>query len=105
MKNFLKIKKNDTVKIIAGKDLGKSGKVLKSIPKNGRVLVEGINLYKKNVRPKNANEKGQTISVPRSIHISNLQIICPSCGKSSRIGFRVVENTKERFCKKCLTKI
>lgn len=104
MKN-LSIKKNDTVKILTGKDKGKTGKVLKVIPKIGRAVVEGINLYKKHVRPKNTNEKGQTITVPRSIDISNIQIVCPSCGKPTRVGHTIEGKNKSRVCKKCKSRI
>lgn len=99
--NAFKIKKGDTVKVITGKDKGKTGKVLRVILSNGRVLVEGINLYQKHVRPRTANEKGQTITVPRSLAISNVQLICSSCGAATRVGFTVANNSKSRTCKKC----
>lgn len=95
------MKKGDTVKIIAGKDKGKTGKILKTITERGRVLVEGINVYKKHVRPRRQNEKGQVISVPRSLNISNVQILCSSCGKATRIGMKIEGDKKVRICKKC----
>ncbi len=95
------IKKGDTVKIIAGKDRGKTGKVLKTYPAQSRALVEGVNQYTKHVKPKNANEKGQKVIVPRPLQISNVQVVCPSCGKASRIGMRVTQGKKERVCKRC----
>ncbi len=100
MQTFI-IKKGDTVKIIAGKDRGKTGKVLKTYPVQARVLVEGINLYTKHVKPKSTNEKGQKVIVPRPLQISNAQVVCPSCGKASRIGMRVTQGKKERVCKRC----
>ncbi len=104
MQTFI-IKKGDTVKIIAGKDRGKTGKVLKTYPTQERVLVEGVNLYAKHVRPKTANEKGQKVIVPRPLQISNVQIVCPSCGKPSRVGRQITQGKKERVCKRCGARI
>ena len=101
----MKIKKDDTVKILAGKDVGKKGKVLSVHPKNNRISVEGINIHKKHVRPKNENQKGQIVEVARSINASNAQIVCPSCNKPTRIGMRENKGKKERFCKKCNSSI
>jgi len=102
---FMNIKKNDTVKIVAGKDKGKTGKILKTIPSVQRAVVEGINLYKKHVRPKREGEKGQIITVPRSLHISNLQLVCPACGKPTRVGYAIEGKNKSRVCKKCKSRI
>jgi len=100
MQKFI-IKKGDTVKIIAGKDRGKTGKVLKTYPARARVLVEGINQYTKHVRARSTNEKGQKVIVPRPLQISNAQIVCPSCGKATRVGVQVTQGKKERICKRC----
>lgn len=101
----LSIKKNDTIKVITGKDKGKSGKVLKVMIPAQRAVVEGINLFKKHVKPKREGEKGQVITVPRSIHISNIQLICPSCGKPTRVGHIIEGKSKSRVCKKCNSRI
>lgn len=101
----MRIIKGDTIKIMAGKDGGKQGKVLKVLPKIGKVLVEGLNLYKKRVRPKRQGEKGQVVSVPRPINASNAMIVCPSCGKAVRIGYRLEKDKKTRVCRKCGAKI
>lgn len=97
----MKIHKGDTIKIMVGKDKGKTGKILKVIPKDRRVLVEGLNLYKKHVRPKTQGEKGQTVMVPRPVNISNIMIVCSSCGRPVRVGYRVDNKDKIRICKKC----
>jgi large subunit ribosomal protein L24 len=97
----MKIKKGDTVLIISGKDRGRKGKVLKTFPKEGRLIVEGINLRKKHVRPKRAEEKGQIVELPAPLHISNVKLICSKCGKATRIGYKIVEKKKFRICKKC----
>jgi len=106
----MKIKKGDNVKILKGKDNNKTGKVLqvlKSI-KNTRIVVEGLNLRYKHLRPKRSGEKGQRIMFPAPMNISNVQLICPKCGKPTRVGFKIREGKSEvskekksRVCKKC----
>jgi large subunit ribosomal protein L24 len=103
--NALFVKKNDTVKVIAGKDKGKTGKIIKVFPKLQRVLVEGVNLYKKHIKPKTQNEKVQVITVSRSLHVSNVMLVCPACGKSTRVGFLIEGDKKSRVCKKCKSRI
>jgi len=97
----MKIKKGDTILVISGKDRGRKGKVLKVFPKEGKILVEGINLKKKHQKPKRTGEKGQIVTLPGLINISNLKLICPKCGKATRVGYIIVENKKYRICKKC----
>lgn len=97
----MKIRKNDTIKIIAGKDKGKTGKVLKVLPKRRKILVEGLNLYRKHVRPRRQGEKGEIVLVPRPIDVSNIMLICPHCGRAVRIGYRFEAERKVRICKKC----
>lgn len=102
----MKIKKDDKVKMLAGKDKGKSGKVLQVLPQRGRVSVEGLNLLIKHLRPQKRGDKGQRIEFPSFVDASNVAVICPKCGKTTRIGSKVIkgENGKEkklRTCKKC----
>ena len=98
----MKIKKDDKVIILSGKYKNKKGKVLKVIPKEGRIIVEGVNIVKKHRRPKKQGEKGQRIEVASPIDISNAMLICPKCGKNTRVGYKVLENKeKVRVCKKC----
>jgi len=97
----MNIKKNDLVKIITGKDSGKTGKILNVDSGKQTVLVDGLNLYKKHVRPKKQGEKGQLISVPRPLDISNVLFICGSCGAATRIGHKTENKIKNRYCKKC----
>lgn len=97
----MKIKKGDIVKILSGKDKGKTGKVVRLFPKKKRVMVEGINVYKKHVRPKRQNEKGEIVEVARPINISNVVLICPSCSKPTRVGYSIDGEKKNRRCKKC----
>lgn len=97
----MKIKKGDQMKVLRGKDRGKTGPVLKVFPESGRILVEGVNVYKKRVRPKRRGEKGETVLVPRPIAASNAMLVCKNCGKPTRPGFRLEGGAKNRYCKKC----
>ena len=97
----MKLKKGDSVLIIAGKDKGRTAKILKSLPKELKVLVDGINLKKKHVRPKKEGEKGPVVAIPAPMDISNVKLICPKCGKATRIGYKTEGENKNRICKKC----
>ena len=95
MKQF-RIHKDDKVMVIAGKDEGKIGKVLKVLRKSDRVLVEKVNVAKRHVRP------GGIVEKEMPIHVSNLMVVCSACGKPTRVGYRYTEDGKKiRFCKKC----
>ncbi|GBD34641.1 50S ribosomal protein L24 [bacterium HR35] len=100
-----KFKKGDTVLIKKGKDRGKTGKILKVFPKEMKVLVEGLNLVKKHLKPKRVGEKGKIIEIPAPISWANLRLICPSCQKPTRVGFRFENEKKVRYCKKCNKRI
>lgn len=100
------IKKNDTVKIITGKDRGKTGKVVRAYPENSQVVVEGANLVVRHARARRAGEKGQKMYFPKPLAVSKVMLLCPKCSEPSRIGVRTLPSTdmrqkKERFCKKC----
>ncbi len=102
----MNIKKNDKVKILAGKDKGKTGKVLQVMPKANRVSVEGLNLLIKHLRPRREGEKGQRIEFPAFINASNLAVVCPQCGRATRIAHKITKiegksSQKVRVCKKC----
>lgn len=100
------IRKGDNVKILLGKDRGKTGKVLNVDPKTDRVTVEGRNIYVRHERPKKAGQKGQKIEFPRAMNASNLMLVCPHCGKPARIGHMIDEKgVKFRTCKRCGKKI
>lgn len=102
----MKIKKNDKVKILAGKDRGKTGKVLQVFPAEKRVSVEGLNILIKHLRPQRRGEKGQRIEFPGLMNISNVALVCPKCGKNTRVAYKTIKNEdgktkKFRVCKKC----
>lgn len=97
----LSVKKGDNVLVIAGKDKGKSGKILVSYPKDNRVLVEKVNIVTKAKKPKSAQEKGGIFKEEAPIDASNVMVICPACGKATRVAHAVVGGKKVRVCKKC----
>ncbi|MDX9893137.1 MAG: 50S ribosomal protein L24 [Patescibacteria group bacterium] len=98
----MNIKKGDKVKVLTGKDKGKVGKVLQVFNKKDKVSVEGANLLYKNMRPKKQGEKGQRIQFPAAVKVSNLALVCPKCGKTTRVAYQILDNNKKvRICKKC----
>ena len=99
---MLKIKRNDIVQVISGKDINKKGKVLRLFPNYNRAIVEGINLVKKHKRRTQQDQQAGISQVPSSIHLSNLMPICKNCNKPTRVGFIILaDGTKSRICKKC----
>lgn len=102
----MKVKKGDSVLIIAGKDKGRTGKIMKAFPKDMKILVEGINLKRKHVRPKKEGDKGQVVDMTAPINVSNVKIICSKCGKAVRVAYTIDEKgNKKRICKKCKQEI
>lgn len=99
----MKIRKGDTVAMLAGKDSGKKGVVERTIPARLRVVISGLNTVKRHRKPKKQGEKGQIVDMPNSVDVSNVAIVCPSCDKIARIGYKLDEKSgeKSRFCKKC----
>lgn len=97
----MKIKTNDLVLVTKGKYRLKTGKVLKALPKEQRLIVEGVNLVKKHRRSRKESEKGKILEIPAPISIANVKLICKNCKKASRLGYRVVQGKKHRICKKC----
>ena len=97
------VRRNDTVLVIAGKDRGKRGRVLKLLPERNRVIVEGVNVIKRHTRPNpSRNIKGGVVEREASLHASNLQLVCPDCGAQTRVGRRLLgDGRKVRICRKC----
>lgn len=96
-----RIRKGDTVRVLLGKDRGKTGKILAMLPARGRVLVEGVSMIKKHVKPRRAGEKGQRVSVAAPIAVSNVQLVCPSCKQGVRVGIVREAGERRRICKNC----
>lgn len=102
----LSIRKGDRVSVIAGKNKGKKGKILKVNPAKSRVIVEGVNLLKKHTKPTKDNPKGGIIEKEAPIHISNVMLICPSCSKPTRLGSVMTKTGKKsRVCLRCEAEI
>ena len=97
----MKIHKGDTIKILSGKDRGKTAKVLRVDSKTGWVLAEGINLKKKHVRPRQQGKRGEVVQLPAPFPASKAMLVCPSCGKPSRASSKIEGEVKVRICKKC----
>ncbi|MDI9589596.1 MAG: 50S ribosomal protein L24 [Acidobacteriota bacterium] len=98
----MNVKKGDNVVVLSGKDKGKQGEILRALPSEGRVIVEGVAIVKKAQRPTPTNQQGGIIEQEAAIDASNVMLVCPSCGKPSRVGHaRDAEGKKVRVCKKC----
>ncbi len=97
---MLKLKKGDTVKITAGKDKGREGKIERISPTDRKVIVPGVNLYKKHVKG-NGDVKGGVYDIPRALGFGKIALVCPKCKKITRVGFKFAGDEKVRFCKKC----
>ncbi|MGM0420146.1 MAG: 50S ribosomal protein L24 [Bacillota bacterium] len=98
----MKVKKGDQVEVISGKDKGKRGEVLSVDRKKDRVVVEGVNIVHRHMRPTQDNPQGGIIENEAPIHVSNVMVVCPRCDEKSRIGYRRIDNDeKVRYCKKC----
>ena len=97
----MKIKKGDKIRVVAGKDKGREGKVERVYVKAERVLIEGINQYKRHVKKNEKMPQGGVVDVPRPISVAKVMLICPKCGKLVRTGYSIEKNKKVRVCKKC----
>ncbi len=98
----MKIKKGDIVQIIIGKDKGKTGRVVKVFSKKNKIIVEGLNLVWKHIRPRREGEKGQRIQISAPLYISKVMLICSRCGRPIRVGYKILaEGKKVRWCRKC----
>lgn len=97
----MKLKKGDEVIVTIGKDKGKKGKVEKAFPKLGKVVVAGVNTFKRHRKKRDENTPAAIVEIVKPISVAKIALICPKCGKQTRVGYRIVKNEKERICKKC----
>lgn len=97
----MSLKKGDKIKVLTGKDKGKEGQILKVLPKDGKVVVEGINIHTRFARAKRSGEKGQRLEIPSPLTLGKVMLICPHCGKQTRIAHGSSEAGHFRKCKKC----
>ncbi len=102
MSNKLHVKKDDTVRIISGDDKGKQGKVLEVSPKEGKIIVEGINMVKKHVKPRRMGEAGGIVEAEGAMYACKAQVVCPACKKATRVKHNIAKDgSKVRVCAKC----
>ncbi len=101
----MKIKKGDTVKILSGNDKGKTGEVLTVMPKENKIVVKGVNIRKKHIKPRKQGDEGGIISVECAIHSAKAGVVCPKCGKVTKVGYVTEKGEKVRVCKKCNAKL
>ncbi len=101
----MKIRKGDKVRVIYGKDKGREGVVEKVYKKARKVLIPGINIYKKHIKKSEQFPQGGVVEIPRPIDISKVMLICPKCGKPTRVGYKISGGQKFRICKKCQSRI
>ena len=97
----MNIRKDDKVVVLSGKDKGKQGKVLTADPKAAKVIVEGVNVATKHQKPRKQGEEGGIFKVETPIYTSKVQLVCPKCGKATRVGHKIENGKKTRVCKKC----
>ena len=97
----MKVKKNDTVLVLTGKDAGKTAKVLVALPKENKIVVDGINVQKKHKKARSAQEVSSIVNQSGPIDASNVLVVCPACGKATRVAYKVEGDKKARVCKKC----
>ena len=102
MNNKVHVKTGDTVVVLSGKDKGKQGKVLQVSPKERKVIVEGLNIATKHVKPRRQGEQGGIVEAEAAMYACKVQLVCPKCGKATRIGHKILEDgSKVRVCKSC----
>jgi large subunit ribosomal protein L24 len=98
----LKIRKGDRVRVLTGKDRGKEGRVMRALPREGKVIVDGVNVARKSQRPTRTTQQGGIIDKDMPIQVSNVALVCPSCGQPTRVGYKLdAAGGKVRTCKKC----
>ena len=97
----MKLKKNDNVLIISGKDRGRKGKILEVFLGRGKIVVEGMNMHKKHRKPRRQGQKGEIVEIATAIDASNAKVICVKCAKPARVGYKITSEKKYRVCKKC----
>jgi len=97
----MKFKKGDTIIVTAGKDKGRKGKVEKVFSELGKVLVPGINMYKRHVKRRDDKNPGGIIDKSRPLHVGNVALLCPKCNQPTRVGYLITKNEKMRICRKC----
>ncbi len=97
----MNVKKGDTVVVLSGKDKGKQGKVQRTVPSESKVVVEGVNMVTCHTKPRRQGEEGGIVRREAALYASKVQVVCPKCGKATRVGHKIEGGKKTRVCKKC----
>lgn len=97
----MKLHKGDLVQIVAGKDAGKTGKIEKVFSKEEKVLVEGVNQYKRHIKARTQGQKSEIVTITKPLAVANVALLCPKCKQPTRIGYVINKESKQRICKKC----
>lgn len=101
----MKLKKGDNIKVVRGKDKGKTGKIDKVFPKEGKVVVPNVNLYKRHLKARSESEPSDIITLTKPLPLENVVLVCPKCNKETRIGYKIEKGVKSRVCIKCKSEI
>jgi large subunit ribosomal protein L24 len=101
----MKLKKGDNIKVVRGKDKGKTGKIDQTFPKIGKVLINTVNLYKRHMKARSQNKPSEIITIAKPLPEENVILVCPKCHKETRVGYRIEKGVKSRICKKCEAEI
>ncbi len=97
----MNVKKGDTVVVLSGKDKGKKGKVLGTVPSENKVVVEGINMVTCHIKPRKQGEEGGIVNREAALYASKVQVVCPKCSKGTRVAHKIENGKKTRVCKHC----
>lgn len=101
----MKLKKGDNVKVVKGKDKGKEGKIDQVFPKNGKVLIANVNLYKRHLKARSQSQPSEIVTLTKPMSEENVVLICPKCHKQTRVGYKIEKGVKSRICRKCKSEI
>lgn len=101
----MKLKKGDNVKVIRGKDKGKTGKIDKVFPKKDKVLIANVNLFKRHLKARSQGQPSEIVTLTKPLYEENVILVCPKCHKETRVGYKIEKQIKSRICKKCKSEI
>lgn len=101
----MKLKKGDNIKVVRGKDKGKTGKIDKVFPKKGKVLIANINLFKRHLKARSQGQPSEIVTLNKPLNEESVVLVCPKCHKETRVGYKLIKDKKTRICKKCESEI
>jgi large subunit ribosomal protein L24 len=101
----MKLKKGDNIKVIRGKDKGKTGKIDKVFPKVGKVLVANVNVYKRHLKARSQSQPSEIVNITKPLTEGSVILVCPKCHKTTRVGYQIQKDVKSRICRRCKSEI